>query len=473
MSTHGVKVTGELNTLSLRHFFQKKEDLFFLGLAFPQAWLEYMFFSLNAYAPLSVEVFYATRGIFVAAIAVIFYVRKSAYGVTWSGLSWPITFLMTIAPFLIILELPISGLTVGILAAIFGGIGIVWSYLPHIHVYSKLDPIRIAAYVLISFSVASLIRVPINLLPIEVAYIITAPFPFLGIYFARKALQRVDAVADHCVPLTNENLRSLVPVALELALYGIVVGITRFSTEGQQYEMFANTMHLAFRFAFPLILLWWITARRRNLSISRLCQIALLFIITTLLAISVFGGTGSQLAVGLGYCTRTAIIFLLWLVLALLAHRSRLHPYVVFGVGWSLYMLSIVAGMLVAEHVGNGIFLTDSLVLHMVYLLVVTTVFILFRSDKLVDLLPEKEKSTAPKSDFELIMQRCREIGNERGLSKREVDVMQLLCLGRSKRHIAEALHISEHTVKGYAKSLYAKLEVHSKEELLDLIEVP
>ena len=49
---------------------------------------------------------------------------------------------------------------------------------------------------------------------------------------------------------------------------------------------------------------------------------------------------------------------------------------------------------------------------------------------------------------------------------------MRLICRGRSKRYIAEHMALSENTVRGYAKTLYAKLDVHSREELLDLLDL-
>ena len=44
-----------------------------------------------------------------------------------------------------------------------------------------------------------------------------------------------------------------------------------------------------------------------------------------------------------------------------------------------------------------------------------------------------------------------------------------LIAQGRSKAYIAEALFLSENTVRTHAKNVYAKLGVHSKQELIDL----
>lgn len=46
-----------------------------------------------------------------------------------------------------------------------------------------------------------------------------------------------------------------------------------------------------------------------------------------------------------------------------------------------------------------------------------------------------------------------------------------LLAQGRSRISIGEKLYISENTVRTYVKNIYAKLDIHSKQELLDRLE--
>lgn len=50
-------------------------------------------------------------------------------------------------------------------------------------------------------------------------------------------------------------------------------------------------------------------------------------------------------------------------------------------------------------------------------------------------------------------------------LTPREVDVLNQLCKGKSYKMIGESLSISEETVRRHLKSIYKKLEVHSKSE--------
>lgn len=57
----------------------------------------------------------------------------------------------------------------------------------------------------------------------------------------------------------------------------------------------------------------------------------------------------------------------------------------------------------------------------------------------------------------------------ERGLSPREIEVAELLMKGHTVSAIAGKLFISENTTRGHTKSIYKKLDVHSRQELVDL----
>ena len=60
------------------------------------------------------------------------------------------------------------------------------------------------------------------------------------------------------------------------------------------------------------------------------------------------------------------------------------------------------------------------------------------------------------------------DLAREKGLSNRETEVALLLLEGRSLRYIQNELYISEGTARTHVKRIYAKLGVHSKQELID-----
>lgn len=54
------------------------------------------------------------------------------------------------------------------------------------------------------------------------------------------------------------------------------------------------------------------------------------------------------------------------------------------------------------------------------------------------------------------------------GISAREAQIMSLFAQGRSANWIAEDLIISKNTVRSHIRSIYTKLDVHSRKELLE-----
>lgn len=56
-------------------------------------------------------------------------------------------------------------------------------------------------------------------------------------------------------------------------------------------------------------------------------------------------------------------------------------------------------------------------------------------------------------------------------LSAREAEVMELIARGNTVARIAEELIVSENTIRTHSKRIYAKLDIHKKQELLDVIE--
>lgn len=56
-------------------------------------------------------------------------------------------------------------------------------------------------------------------------------------------------------------------------------------------------------------------------------------------------------------------------------------------------------------------------------------------------------------------------------LTEREVEVLQLLLLGRSNAAIARALHVSEHTARHHTERVLRKVRVHSRAQLAAAID--
>lgn len=89
----------------------------------------------------------------------------------------------------------------------------------------------------------------------------------------------------------------------------------------------------------------------------------------------------------------------------------------------------------------------------------------------------KKERPTNPKPDAaatrDNLEARSHEIAKHYHLTPREREVALLLAHGRTAAYIGSELALSTNTIRGYVQELYAKMGIHSKQELIDLFREP
>lgn len=82
--------------------------------------------------------------------------------------------------------------------------------------------------------------------------------------------------------------------------------------------------------------------------------------------------------------------------------------------------------------------------------------------------VPPAEDTPAARGRFR---QRCEVIANTYLLSRRESEVMYYLARGYKSSHIQQQLYISEGTAKTHIRHIYRKLNIHSQQDLIHLID--
>ena len=178
---------------------------------------------------------------------------------------------------------------------------------------------------------------------------------------------------------------------------------------------------------------------------------------------------GGGLAHFLGMAIYCITILLTWVVLARITGLYRLAPLFTFGVGWS----SLVVGSLVGTFAGGllGTFmdvtprLLSECVLVCLCLLFFAYLF-LFTEKSMARLLGGP--LSRGKRPFR---ERCHQIALDYALTEREEEVMMLIAKGRSTPRIREELGLTTGTVNTHLANLYRKLDVHDRQEVIDLVE--
>ena len=77
----------------------------------------------------------------------------------------------------------------------------------------------------------------------------------------------------------------------------------------------------------------------------------------------------------------------------------------------------------------------------------------------------------APVDAESVVLERAARFAQSHGLTKREAEVLGYLARGRTLPYIADALFVTTGTVKTHTAHIYRKLDVNSRQELLDQLD--
>ncbi|MEY8561708.1 LuxR C-terminal-related transcriptional regulator [Eggerthellaceae bacterium 3-80] len=178
-------------------------------------------------------------------------------------------------------------------------------------------------------------------------------------------------------------------------------------------------------------------------------------------------GTGIADALGLSiYCV---VLLLTWVVLARITGLYQLPVLVTFGIGWSALVSGSLAGTFIGGLLRTFVDMTPRLLSVCTLVCVVLLFFaylFLFTEKSMAKLLGGS--SFGAKRPFH---ERGHQIALDYGLTKREEETMMLIAKGRTNARICEELGVTPGTVNSHLSNLYKKLDVHDRQEVIDLVE--
>ena len=218
----------------------------------------------------------------------------------------------------------------------------------------------------------------------------------------------------------------------------------------------------------------------KKANIDYMTPIATLGIATVLMLRMVGGGDGY-----FSGCMMTSILIsfyvLLWLMFISEAYERTLPAFFLLGLALAVARLSVCLGRVCANVLEGGMGLENiPIATWAIWALAAATsvIFIcyLMYSSKLSnrlfdvsvaersqdDALPEASPPTESSID---------RVVKKYGLSEREAQIIRDYSVGRTVRYIADWNMLSEHTVKTHLRRAYTKMNIHSRQELLDKID--
>lgn len=373
-------------------------------------------------------------------------------------------------------------------AVLLGGFGVSCCYLKWFSLYSLVDTKTAMVSLLLSYSLGSLLRLLFSYVTPVISLFLAAAMVLIMQYFFMRAFASYDTSpnmrdywvrpparigSEEKIAPAVSNSKHMVPFIVMLLLFSLILSFVRSVNVDHQYLIEPNTLNLILRIGFPLVLIGFVAQSKWTFNLNMLYQISLVLVVTAVFLIRLFSESDMLIGIALTSFIRGMIILFLFLSFTQIIQDKRYSALSVYGVGWGIYVLAQGLGLAASTYFGLNI--NDSIALNIIYIVValgVGTLIITSRQFSKAKASIQGEPgsiSSSNESEQKEQQSRSSDVQDRYKLTDREVEILSLICQGRTKRYIAEALVISENTVRGHVKNLHTKCGVHSKQELIDL----
>lgn len=456
----------------LRHF-----DVAYIGVCVPQVWIYCIVHRADgalSEVELGVPLYLALSALMLAVMLLVWKRPAAPFPARLDG---PFAVAQGAASLVLVLPAAagaLAGVSGALTAcAVVAGAGVAWLYLRWASFFASLGTRDAVACVFVAMAVGSALKVPIDLLLALVAAVLIAVLPALSVLLVRRAAAR-PVPCEQKPRMFHEQNPTAIPwrILAGVAVYSLVIGAVKgVPVAADPVPVWALTVvHHAAEILIALAVLWWVLVRRRLIHFSSLWKAILLFTAAALFFLPVAGPAVAPWLLLAAGIAQTLVVMLLWTMLADVAHHSEASPYVIFGSGWAAYSLPLAVGEVTGVLIGS---LDESALTIAALAYLVTVVAVLALSDTAFSqrrIFADLDAPAPAPAAFASLDAQCAALGRARGLTDREIEVLQMIVKGRSKSYIAESLFISENTVRSHAKHIYQKLDVHSKQDVLDLL---
>ncbi|MGV8084173.1 MAG: LuxR C-terminal-related transcriptional regulator [Coriobacteriia bacterium] len=162
---------------------------------------------------------------------------------------------------------------------------------------------------------------------------------------------------------------------------------------------------------------------------------------------------------------------LIWALVIYLTHTRRVSLNWIMAWPTAALYFGMAVGLTLVANTSSGFLGLSAGQLFSVFAVVVLTSAIVFTSARNVAEGWGAVRITARVSDRGFSQRALELVQSRYELSPRQREVFSLIAKGCTRREISDQLYLSEETVKVHVHNIYKKTDVHSRQELLGLIE--
>lgn len=477
---------------------------YIVGLSLVFVWIHTMSGQLRDHAGFVwLAAFYASISLFMVALVFLDKRDKRTKGVL-SPAAVASAICLAVSP-LMMFDLEMPGLVRipmhPLVVCIMSGYGIAYAYRTWSTPYSEMQPRQACGMVALALVIAALIECFMFVVGDAGSCIVLALVGFAIPATLHACYKRLDPEpAAEPLPSKSfrENARAALPlwrIAVSITVYSFAVGVSWTLLLANPDRILALTDLAVPLLIIGLVIVFWVCCAKilKRISFRIVWRPIVLLMSAAILMAPQVEGTAYVFVVSFVRAAQTAMAALWFLILTDIARHAHVDASHVIGMGWVFYSLPVAAGVIF------GLLLAPYDPLHTALpaLTVLALVAIAFVADDQDSLFtkaapiessleegvtpadvenalpaqPEKPDDGMGSGRRDRLSVKCVAIARDYGLTNREFDVFVRLAHGRSGAFIAEELTLSENTVKGHTKRLYAKLGVHTRQELIDLAE--
>ncbi|MGV8082069.1 MAG: response regulator transcription factor [Coriobacteriia bacterium] len=379
------------------------------------------------------------------------------------------------------------------IGAAITGFGSGWLWIMIGEFYSRLDPDYVEIFAPASAFVIVAAIIPISAMSGIVASISVSLLPVISAVLLVLALS--DESVSPPVPVrAAAETPDFWPYFIRVGLGSMVtytalgflwsrVNSTGLASVGQGFQM-PFLIGALFAGAFALYSIYY----SRRLDILTLYRWMPPFLVIAL-ALSTLAASWAQ---ALAYISATiaqlGFDIMIWIFFTDVAHKGIKTPAIALGMSRGFVQVGVTIGSalgIVSDRwLHAGAVRPTTVVLVLICMLAIATSFMQERRElaraKADEAIAPTVKQTGENPEYAErseqvssagIDEICGELAERHGLSPREREVLGYLARGRSLPYIREQLVLSKNTIDTHAKNLYRKLDVHSRQELIDLID--
>ena len=331
-------------------------------------------------------------------------------------------------------------------------------------------------YVVLCNGASLVVYFIVTLLPGEASVPVAAALFLLSVIAAKKSLDRRSLQQwEYSGPVFVRALRSVSQPILGTAVLYFMSGLM-LQISGQHDIPLALSQQTALLTSAVVVVCLLLPSLlvKKPFNMGRMYAVALPLSAAGFLLLPLIWNAAGGIVNSFAQLGSMVAAIILWCMLAGMSRDTELPSALLFSIAFACINAALLAGTLVgflyADTLKQSDIVLTTVALVAAYLLFMAALF-LFKDKSLKSIGSEAELPGLPDLRPEApVPQRCERIAGAHQFTPREREIFLLLAQGFTIPAISEKLFVSENTVKSHVKSIYQKMGIHTRSELIELV---